>query len=32
MFAGMIYRKEPFFHGDDNYNQLVRLFAFANSI
>lgn len=25
MFAGMIYRKEPFFHGDDNYNQLVCL-------
>lgn len=25
MFAGMIFRKEPFFHGHDNYDQLVRI-------
>eukprot|EP00003_Mantamonas_plastica_P015683 TRINITY_DN2645_c1_g1_i3.p1 TRINITY_DN2645_c1_g1~~TRINITY_DN2645_c1_g1_i3.p1 ORF type:complete len:193 (-),score=41.15 TRINITY_DN2645_c1_g1_i3:80-658(-) len=25
MFAGMIFRKEPFFHGRDNYDQLVRI-------
>ena len=24
MFAGMIFRKEPFFHGHDNYDQLVK--------
>jgi len=25
MFAGMIFRKEPFFHGQDNYDQLVKI-------
>jgi casein kinase II subunit alpha len=25
MFAGMIFRKEPFFHGHDNTDQLVRI-------
>ena len=25
MFAGMIFRKEPFFHGHDNYDQLVKV-------
>lgn len=25
MFAGMIFRKEPFFHGRDNTDQLVRI-------
>jgi len=25
MFAGIIFRKEPFFHGADNYDQLVRI-------
>jgi casein kinase II subunit alpha len=25
MFAGMIFRKEPFFHGHDNYHQLVKI-------
>ena len=25
MFAGMIFRKEPFFNGHDNYDQLVRI-------
>lgn len=25
MFAGIIFRKEPFFHGKDNYDQLVRI-------
>ena len=25
MFAGIIFRKEPFFHGSDNYDQLVRI-------
>eukprot|EP00161_Ancyromonas_sigmoides_P004215 TRINITY_DN1418_c0_g1_i1.p2 TRINITY_DN1418_c0_g1~~TRINITY_DN1418_c0_g1_i1.p2 ORF type:complete len:337 (-),score=121.52 TRINITY_DN1418_c0_g1_i1:64-1074(-) len=25
MFAGMIFRREPFFHGADNYDQLVRI-------
>jgi len=25
MFAGMIFRKEPFFHGLDNYDQLVKI-------
>jgi len=25
MFAGMIYRKEPFFHGHDNHDQLVKI-------
>lgn len=25
MFAGIIFRKEPFFHGQDNVDQLVRI-------
>lgn len=25
MFASMLFRKEPFFHGCDNYDQLVRI-------
>eukprot|EP01040_Poterioochromonas_malhamensis_P000163 gene163-169_t len=25
MFAGMIFMKEPFFHGHDNYDQLVKI-------
>lgn len=25
MFAGMIFRKEPFFNGHDNYDQLVKI-------
>ena len=25
MFAGMIFKKEPFFHGADNYDQLIRI-------
>ena len=25
MLAGMIFRKEPFFHGHDNYDQLVKI-------
>merc|ERR1712130_137867 len=25
MFAGMIFRKEPFFHGSNNYDQLVKI-------
>jgi len=25
MFAGMIFRKEPFFHGRDNYDQLLKI-------
>ncbi len=25
MVAGMIFKKEPFFHGQDNYDQLVRI-------
>jgi casein kinase II subunit alpha len=25
MFAGIIFRREPFFHGSDNYDQLVRI-------
>ncbi|VDP33225.1 unnamed protein product [Schistosoma mattheei] len=25
VFASMIFRKEPFFHGHDNYDQLVRI-------
>jgi hypothetical protein len=24
MFAGMIFRKEPFFHGHDNYDQVSK--------
>ena len=25
MFAGMIFKKEPFFQGSDNYDQLVKI-------
>jgi casein kinase II subunit alpha len=25
MLAGMVFKKEPFFHGHDNYDQLVRI-------
>eukprot|EP01134_Creolimax_fragrantissima_P007468 CFRG7468T1 len=25
MFAGMIFKKDPFFHGHDNYDQLVKI-------
>ncbi|KAE8704865.1 Casein kinase II subunit alpha-1 [Hibiscus syriacus] len=25
MFAGMVFRKEPFFYGHDNYDQLVKI-------
>ena len=25
MLASLIFRKEPFFHGHDNYDQLVRI-------
>jgi casein kinase II subunit alpha len=25
MFASMIFRKEPFFHGHDNFDQLVKI-------
>ncbi|KJE96550.1 casein kinase subunit II [Capsaspora owczarzaki ATCC 30864] len=25
MFASMIFRKEPFFHGHDNYDQLIKI-------
>lgn len=25
MFAGMIFKKEPFFHGHDNFDQLVKI-------
>lgn len=25
MFAGIIFKKEPFFHGSDNYDQLVKI-------
>ncbi|KAG5040416.1 hypothetical protein JHK85_012892 [Glycine max] len=28
MFAGMIFRKEPFFYGHDNYDQLVKIAKF----
>lgn len=30
MFAGMIFRKEPFFHGHDNYDQLVKIAKVEN--
>ena len=26
MFASMIFRKEPFFHGHDNYDQVTTIF------
>lgn len=25
MLAAMIFKKEPFFHGHDNYDQLVKI-------
>ena len=25
MLAAMVFRKEPFFHGNDNYDQLVKI-------
>ena len=25
MLAGMVFRKEPFFYGHDNYDQLVKI-------
>lgn len=28
MLASMIFRKEPFFHGHDNYDQVRALFFF----
>jgi len=31
MFAGMIFRKEPFFNGHDNYDQLVKIAKVRNS-
>ena len=32
MFAGMIFRKEPFFHGHDNYDQLVKIAKVRRSL
>ena len=32
MFASMIFKKEPFFHGHDNYDQLVRIAKVSNII
>ena len=34
MFASMIFRKEPFFHGHDNYDQVSQFgrFTFDRSI
>ena len=31
VFAGMIFKKEPFFHGSDNYDQLVRIAKVGDS-
>lgn len=31
MFAGIIFQKEPFFKGDDNYDQLVKIVKFLGS-
>lgn len=31
MFAGMIFRKEPFFYGHDNYDQLVKIAKVSTS-
>jgi casein kinase II subunit alpha len=25
MFASLIFKREPFFHGHDNYDQLVKI-------
>uniref|UniRef100_A0A452QIW1 Casein kinase II subunit alpha n=1 Tax=Ursus americanus TaxID=9643 RepID=A0A452QIW1_URSAM len=30
MLASMIFRKEPFFHGHDNYDQVIMLFPLGN--
>ncbi|KAG1366866.1 casein kinase II subunit alpha-2 [Cocos nucifera] len=30
MFAGMIFRKEPFFYGHDNHDQLVKIAKYGN--
>jgi casein kinase II subunit alpha len=30
MFAGIIFKKEPFFHGHDNYDQLVKIAKVIN--
>jgi serine/threonine protein kinase len=32
MLSGMIFRKEPFFHGHDNYDQLVKIAKVSNLI
>lgn len=32
MFASMIFRKEPFFHGHDNYDQVSRYLELDVSI
>ena len=32
MLASMIFRKEPFFHGHDNYDQVRAVFVSHNSI
>ncbi len=41
MFASLIFKREPFFHGHDNYDQLVKiarvlgtdsLFAYASTL
>lgn len=32
MFAAMIFRREPFFHGSDNYDQLVRIVKVLGSL
>ncbi|KAB1228070.1 Casein kinase II subunit alpha [Morella rubra] len=29
MFAGMIFRKEPFFYGHDNHDQLVKMLSLS---
>jgi serine/threonine protein kinase len=32
MLSGMIFRKEPFFHGHDNYDQLVKIAKVGNLV
>lgn len=32
MLSGMIFRKEPFFHGHDNYDQLVKIAKVGKAI
>lgn len=32
MLASMIFRKEPFFHGHDNYDQVRALFFFESML